>query len=161
MGNTDFKQLVFFWIEKYRNLRNAGFNFGSEYVFSVESVDGTLVVDKVKNEKYMPDFFLSETKKRVRNVSAIIGENGSGKSNLLSALRIVLENRSIPYLRDTARYSRKIQCSLFGNIGLASGSVTISAVRTLLTAFSNSADTTLCSLRNTLKGNHLISYSFF
>lgn len=45
MGNTDFKQLVFFWIEKYRNLRNAGFNFGSEYVFSVESVDGTLVVE--------------------------------------------------------------------------------------------------------------------
>lgn len=104
MGNTDFKQLVFFWIEKYRNLRNAGFNFGSEYVFSVESVDGTLVVDKVKNEKYMPDFFLSETKKRVRNVSAIVGENGSGKSNLLSALRIVLANKSVPYFCDKARY---------------------------------------------------------
>lgn len=111
MGNTDFKQLVFFWIEKYRNLRNAGFNFGSEYVFSVESVDGTLVVDKVKNEKYMPDFFLSETKKRVRNVSAIIGENGSGKSNLLSALRMVLENRSVPYFRDKARYILIFQTS--------------------------------------------------
>lgn len=42
--------------------------------------------------------------------------------------------------------------------GLRVSSATVSTVSALLTAFSNSADTTRSSLRNILKGNHLICY---
>ena len=92
MMQANLKQLVFFWVEKYRNLENVGVNFGSEFVFQVQYSHGVIQIEKEGNGKYVNDFFLSETDNKVNNISAIIGENGSGKSNLLAALRIALSH---------------------------------------------------------------------
>lgn len=101
MKISNLKQLVFFWVEHYRNLSEAGINFGSEYVFKVTRNRNRLQLEKTDNDKYITDFFSAETGGRVNNVSAIIGENGCGKSNLLAALRIALSNNWSHRLYDT------------------------------------------------------------
>lgn len=92
MMQANLKQLVFFWVEKYRNLENVGVNFGSEFIFQVQYSHGAIQIEKEGNGKYVNNFFLSETDNKVNNISAIIGENGCGKSNLLAALRIALSH---------------------------------------------------------------------
>ena len=72
MMQANLKQLVFFWVEKYRNLENVGVNFGSEFVFQVQYSHGVIQIEKEGNGKYVNDFFLSETDNKVNNISAII-----------------------------------------------------------------------------------------
>lgn len=70
-------QLIYLYIENYKNIQNQGFNFTTE--FKCDYKDGTLTIDK--NENYIENFFGGNIE-----VSAIVGENGSGKSNLLNLL---------------------------------------------------------------------------
>ena len=89
-------QLVFFWIKEFRNLKNANFNFGSKYIFEV--VPESKGITSTRNIQYVDDFFLSETGKRIVNVSAIVGENASGKSSMLLALdKCMSKNTNLDY----------------------------------------------------------------
>ena len=77
-------ELVYLWVEEYKNIRNQGFNFSPR--FECEFKDGVLTIcDKkkkeCKNNEYLENFFGKNI-----NVTAIVGENGSGKSNLLNLL---------------------------------------------------------------------------
>jgi len=96
-------QLVYFWISKYRNIENIDFNLGCEYKFKfVEqysagqddvTLDLTIASGYLKIEKRdfpLDDFYGS----KISNLSAIVGENGSGKSNALSFL---IEQLNINY----------------------------------------------------------------
>ena len=74
-------ELVYLWIENYKNIKNQGFNFSPR--FECEYKDGNLTIcdknkKKCKNNEYLENFFGENI-----NVTAIVGENGSGKSNLL------------------------------------------------------------------------------
>lgn len=81
--------LVFFWIDDYRGLKNANINFGSEWFFSVsEVVEGCFEIKKERNDNYIPCFFSNDQDKSISNISAIVGENGSGKSNIINAIRL-------------------------------------------------------------------------
>ncbi|MDY0104874.1 MAG: hypothetical protein RBS07_18220 [Lentimicrobium sp.] len=77
-------EIVFVWIDwKIRNLENAGFNLGSEYNYELE-IDETnraCKLTRTRNENFIPDFF-----KPFLNISAIVGENASGKSSFIDAL---------------------------------------------------------------------------
>ena len=89
-------QLVFFWIKEFRNLKNANFNFGSKYIFEV--VPESKGITSTRNIQYVDDFFLSETGERIVNVSAIVGENASGKSSMLLALdKCMSKNTNLDY----------------------------------------------------------------
>ena len=67
-------ELVYLWVEEYKNIKNQGFNFSPR--FECEFKDGVLTIDENKNYvSIFPDNI---------NITAIVGENGSGKSSLLN-----------------------------------------------------------------------------
>lgn len=89
-------ELLYLWIEDYKNIKQQGFNFSPLYDFHFEPdkpdengkiVGGTLT-DKITEEdrKKKRDFYKDFFGKGISNVTAIVGENGAGKSNLLEYL---------------------------------------------------------------------------
>ncbi|PNV83912.1 MAG: hypothetical protein C0627_03305 [Sulfurimonas sp.] len=65
-------ELVYLWVEKYKNIENQGFNFSPRFTCKYE--DGELTIDKKEHVSIFPDNI---------NVTAIVGENGSGKSSII------------------------------------------------------------------------------
>lgn len=84
-------KLVFCWIEEYKNIKEQGFNFGSEYFFEVIKKSNTLEISAKENEAFIADFFTVDSN-GFDNITAIVGENGVGKSNLLVILCEILSN---------------------------------------------------------------------
>ncbi len=69
-------ELKYIWIKDYKNLRNIGFNFDYSGDEKFEYKNEELKITKIKN-KVPKDFFA----KNIKGVTAIVGENGSGKTN--------------------------------------------------------------------------------
>lgn len=91
-------QIVYCFIEKYLNIVNQGFNFGSPFIFHVEVQENELIIHHKENRAYIDDLFKLKSNKRISNISAIVGENGTGKTNVLNFLRNSLNgNNSIKY----------------------------------------------------------------
>lgn len=71
-------------------------NFGGEYLYSFEEIGKSLIISRKKNEKYIPDFFnISKSYSKIELLSAIVGENGVGKSSILDIIRSVFSD---PYI---------------------------------------------------------------
>ncbi|MDN5077266.1 AAA family ATPase [Aliarcobacter butzleri] len=71
-------ELVYLWVEEYKNIKNQGFNFSPR--FKCEFDENTKELTINENENYVsifPDNI---------NVTAIVGENGSGKSSVLAGI---------------------------------------------------------------------------
>jgi len=68
-------ELVYLWIEKYKNIENQGFNFSPRFTCKYENDE--LTIEPKEHHSIFPDNI---------NVTAIVGENGSGKSNLIGIL---------------------------------------------------------------------------
>ena len=84
-------ELLYIWIDDYRNIKKQGFNFSSEYIFDFD--EDRSLLDIKKNASYIKNFFIDEkdeTKKNIVNVTAIVGKNGSGKTNLLDFLKDII-----------------------------------------------------------------------
>jgi len=77
-------ELVYLWVENYKNIDNQGFNFSPRFTCDYDGKELTIK----ENNDYIENFFGDNI-----NVTAIVGENGSGKS---SVLEIILD--SIPKL---------------------------------------------------------------
>lgn len=73
-------QLLYVWIEKYKNIKKQGFNFSSEFLFEYDDKNRELTIKD--NPNYIDGFF----EKNISNVTAIVGKNGSGKSSILEAI---------------------------------------------------------------------------
>jgi len=71
-------ELVYLWVEDYKNIKRQGFNFSPRFECKFDGE--TLTITK-KEDEYIKDFFGENI-----NVTAIIGENGSGKSTVLELL---------------------------------------------------------------------------
>ena len=78
-------ELVYLWVEKYKNIRKQGFNFSPKFECKYENNKLT-ICDKKKKEckdnNYIEKFFGDNI-----NVTAIVGKNGSGKSSVLNLLK--------------------------------------------------------------------------
>lgn len=74
-------ELLYVWIKDYKNIKAQGFNFSPAWRFRYESQSGRLHLED-RRDKIIPNFFGAD----VSNVTAIVGENGSGKSNLMEFL---------------------------------------------------------------------------
>jgi hypothetical protein len=78
-------EILFIWLYNYKNIKEQGFNFSSEYIFNVKkNSKDKYELTISKNNKFIPNFF---EKRNILNVTAIIGQNGSGKSNILDFIK--------------------------------------------------------------------------
>jgi predicted ATPase len=80
-------ELVYLWIEDYKNIHRQGFNFSPRFECTFHDEyndDGTLKDDcvlDIKLKEHIENFFGENI-----NVTAIVGENGSGKSTVCNSL---------------------------------------------------------------------------
>ena len=72
-------ELVYLWVKKYKNIENEGFNFSPRFTCSYDKDTKDLTIDE--NKEHVEDFFGKNI-----NVTAIVGENGSGKTTVLDIL---------------------------------------------------------------------------
>jgi predicted ATP-binding protein involved in virulence len=78
-------EILFIWLFDYKNFKEQGFNFSSEFIFNVEKDNKkSYKLNISKNKNFIPNFF---EKSNILNVTAIIGQNGSGKSNILDFIK--------------------------------------------------------------------------
>lgn len=75
-------------------------NFGGKYLYNFEEQGNNLRVTKKLNEKYIPDFFnISGSQCKINLLSAVVGQNGVGKSTVLDVIRKIFVEHiySMPY----------------------------------------------------------------
>lgn len=74
-------ELVYLWVEKYKNIDHQGFNFSPRFSCTYDAISKKLqIIDKEQTkEPYLKKIFDEKI-----NITAIVGENGSGKSSILS-----------------------------------------------------------------------------
>jgi len=78
-------ELVYLWVEEYKNIKKQGFNFSPRFNCRYDEEKKELSIDE--NDDYIENFFGKNI-----NVTAIVGKNGSGKSNLLELLFVPHKN---------------------------------------------------------------------
>ena len=71
-------ELVYLWVEDYKNIHEQGFNFSPRFDCHYDGKELTIK----ENDDYIENFFGENI-----NVTVIVGKNGSGKSSLLKAIR--------------------------------------------------------------------------
>ena len=71
-------ELVYLWVEEYKNIKNQGFNFSPRFECKYDEDTKELSIDEKKN-------YTSIFPENI-NITAIVGENGSGKSSLLTGI---------------------------------------------------------------------------
>ncbi|MEL4244112.1 AAA family ATPase [Shewanella xiamenensis] len=78
-------KICYIWVKKFRNLENFGISLSSEHEFHYEM--STHSISRVDKNKLPDNFFYDG----IIDVSALIGENGSGKSNCIELICMVLK----------------------------------------------------------------------
>jgi len=78
-------ELAYIWVSEFRNIINQGFNISSKYIFKHDSQRNILNVEK--NPRHIPDFFGPD----ISNITGIIGQNASGKTNLLELILYTID----------------------------------------------------------------------
>lgn len=90
-------ELLYLWLEDFRNIKKQGFDFSAEFKFKMEELDNA-------NSNYPLSYKLTISKNEsfvnlfngnIINVTGIIGKNGSGKSTLLHCLKMMTGKLSI------------------------------------------------------------------
>ena len=85
-------ELVYLWVEKYKNIENGGFNFSPRFTCSYDKDSEKLTIDK---KEHVEDFFGKNI-----NVTAIVGENGSGKTSIFDEIITTMPSGIIVYFID-------------------------------------------------------------
>ncbi|MAD41684.1 MAG: hypothetical protein CL623_04745 [Arcobacter sp.] len=71
-------ELVYLWVEEYKNIKEQGFNFSPRFECHFDKDTNELRIDENKD-------FVNIFPENI-NITAIVGENGSGKSSLINSL---------------------------------------------------------------------------
>jgi len=105
-------EICYYWIDKFGVIEEQGYNFGSQLIFNYE--DNDLIKGKVlsidENKLYIEGFFNLDNSNRIKNVTAICGENGVGKSTFLRAFKGLLRDNGLRSRKvdDELQYSKRI-----------------------------------------------------
>ena len=75
-------ELVYLWIKRYKNIHKQGFNFSPRFECEYDAEKLT-----IKPKEHIENFFAKNI-----NITAIVGENGSGKSSVLEVLTSALSS---------------------------------------------------------------------
>ncbi|MHA3788283.1 AAA family ATPase [Flavobacterium hauense] len=80
------------WVEDYNVIVNQGFNLGSQliYSFAFDPIKRSLAITARANAEYYPLF-----EPPVKNITGIIGINGSGKTSLLRLLNLIAAGKPL------------------------------------------------------------------
>ena len=87
-------ELVYLWVEDYKNIKKQGFNFSPNFecefipVFEDDELSDKSELKIKPRKNPLKDFFGKGI-----NITAIVGENGSGKTNLIRVFFNLLFNR--------------------------------------------------------------------
>jgi predicted ATP-binding protein involved in virulence len=105
-------ELVYLWVEDYKNIQKQGFNFSPRFRCEYDAESKELeIIDKDETGEFYPKNFFGDN----INVTAIVGENGSGKSSILEEF-LNLGAQCLLVFRNTDFYiNRKVgelQCNL-------------------------------------------------
>lgn len=103
-------ELLYLYIEDDgKNIKDCEFNFSPKYRFHYDKQTNTLTKEDLPD--YIPNFWGA---KNVSNITAIIGENGAGKSNLIEFISLALcgglkgdNNGLVVWKYDNAIFSNK------------------------------------------------------
>lgn len=78
-------ELLYIWVEEYKNIKNQGFNFSPKcrFDFTYDASGTSKHKLKVEKRENVIENFFDEG---VSNVTAIVGQNGAGKTTLLEIL---------------------------------------------------------------------------
>lgn len=79
-------QLIYIWVEEFQNIRQTGFSFSDKYKVEVNSSLEKYEVVIEENKQIVETLLLGDN----ISISAIVGNNGIGKSTLLDLIRIML-----------------------------------------------------------------------
>ncbi|WP_338790651.1 AAA family ATPase [Bernardetia sp. MNP-M8] len=123
-------ELLYLWIEDYKNIYRQGFNFSPLYEFEFKPtkeengkvIEGTLT-DNITEKESKRDFYNGFFGDGITNVTAIVGENGAGKSSVLDFIRLLIahdnnrksfvmvtrENFNIQIYHDLKKISRDLK----------------------------------------------------
>ena len=71
-------ELVYLWVEGYKNIEKEGFNFSPKFECRYNEKTKKLTIDE---KEHLKDFFGENI-----SITAIVGENGSGKSSILETI---------------------------------------------------------------------------
>jgi len=93
-------ELVYLWVEEYKNIKRQGFNFSPRFEcefkdeYEIDENGKEKLKDNceliIKKKEHIEDFFGENI-----NVTAIVGENGSGKSSIFECIeKIILADGS-------------------------------------------------------------------
>lgn len=83
-------ELVYLWVEEYKNIKNQGFNFSPRFKCEFKPE-----YDENNNLKDNCELIINENKDYVSifpeniNITAIVGENGSGKSSIVELIMLL------------------------------------------------------------------------
>lgn len=72
-------ELIYMWIKDYKNIKKQGFNLSSKYIFNYNEDSNKLILEEFREGIF--------NDKKLIDIIAVIGKNGSGKSNLLEAIK--------------------------------------------------------------------------
>ncbi|MDN5114556.1 AAA family ATPase [Aliarcobacter butzleri] len=105
-------ELVYLWVENYKNIHKQGFNFSPRFRCEYDEDNKELnIVDKEETGEFYPKNFFGEN----INVTAIVGENGSGKSSIFeiilsdynniktNILMLINENNNLKYISNNIK----------------------------------------------------------
>ncbi|PFC37726.1 AAA family ATPase [Bacillus cereus] len=99
-------EICYYWIDKFGVIEEQGYNFGSQLNFKYK--DNVLTIEE--NKLYIKGFFNHDNSNRIKNITAICGENGVGKSTFLRAFKDLLRDCGITprKIGKVPRYSKRI-----------------------------------------------------
>ncbi|MDD3343641.1 MAG: AAA family ATPase [Sulfurospirillaceae bacterium] len=90
-------ELVYLWVEEYKNIKNQGFNFSPRFTCNYEN--GELTIEENKDYvSIFPDNI---------NVTAIVGENGAGKSSLFEEILNIISSKILVIRLNNTFYIQK------------------------------------------------------
>lgn len=79
-------EICYYWTESLGyTFENKGYNFGGELKFTYNYQDKKLTVEE--NELYIQNFFNLYSDEKIKNITAVVGRNGVGKSTFLEEIK--------------------------------------------------------------------------